>query len=100
MKRFVLIGLLLAGMGSAANAQTDDIYATGRDQSNDSSHNRKSHYYDNGYNQNNSSSGNYDSPGDYNQGNNSYGDEYVDYDDDYTYSSRIRRFDDPFYNMG
>jgi hypothetical protein len=95
MKRYVLIGLLLAGMGYTGYAQTDDIYATGRDQrgqSDTSAVSSNSRHYDNNGNQQGDNSGdNYQS---YNNP-----DDYVDYDDD-SYSSRINRFDNSFYNMG
>ena len=95
MKRFLLTSLLLAAMCSVANAQTDDIYATGADQRGaqsamDSNHNGNSNH------RFNNDQGNND-PDNYQSYNNA--DDYVDYDDN-SYSSRINRFDNDFYNMG
>src|SRR6202012_2244759 len=83
-----LIGLLMMGMGIVTYAQTDDIYATGSDQRGVQDTNR--------HNQN-MNPGDNNAPDNYQSYNNS--DDYVDYDDD-SYSSRINRFDNSFYNMG
>src|SRR5947207_2541205 len=101
MKRLILIGFLLAGSGALCYAQTDDIYSSGQDQRNRKHASDNNGTSDNGtsaQNHNNSNSGG-DSyqPDNYQNYNNP--DDYVDYDDD-SYSSRINRFDNSFYNMG
>jgi hypothetical protein len=90
MKRFLLIGLLLAGIASVSNGQTDDIYATGRDQRGGQTDSNQNSVRNNSDQQQNASD-NYQS---YNNP-----EDYVDYEDD-SYSSRINRFDNSFYNMG
>ena len=88
MKRLVLVGFLLLGSGILSYGQTDDIYATGRDQ-------RGSQPADNhASNQHGPESGDMDNYQSYNNP-----DDYIDYEDD-SYSSRINRFDNSFYNMG
>ncbi len=102
MRQFILVGLLLLGTHMVASAQVDDIYATGADQRNggrgknetgqagisgdESAANQHENYADN------------NAPDNYQSYNN--GEDYIDYDEDYSYSSRINRFDNSFYNMG
>ncbi|HXS37419.1 MAG TPA: hypothetical protein VN721_12015, partial [Flavipsychrobacter sp.] len=125
MKRFFLTGILLLGIAQMVSyAQTDDIYSNGSDQqnsgsnrgSNNSNYNNNQNYnnqnnnnqnynnqqtYQSPYQDNNANNGNYNN-NNYSNNNNSNNnsDEYVDYNDDNSYSTRIRRFDDPFYNQG
>ena len=96
MKRFLLTGLLLAAIGGVANAQTDDIYATGADQRGSQSALDSSHNNANNNRRFNNAQDNND-PDNYQSFNNA--DDYVDYEDN-SYSSRINRFDNDFYNMG
>ncbi len=113
MKRF-LITLLLAAtalsqdaVAQSSRTYDDDIYTSGssargedeRRQTNTSSssqqRNTQSTYGDDGYANNNG----YGDDGYSSQGR-SYDNDYVDYDDDYYYSTRINRFGNPFYNRG
>src|SRR5688500_3114046 len=109
MKQILLIAILLLGVGQTTSfAQTDDIYFNTADIEKQKAEDknraaeeakRRSLEQDNQY----SSSGRNDAEnGDYRTYNKSYdNDGYNDYNgDDYYYSSRIRRFNDPFYNMG
>lgn len=117
MKRFILTGLLLLGISQVpsfaqSNRSNDDIYTTGSDARNakeddDASRNRQRYQTEESYDDSptyNSTSGSYadsDGSGDYKNYARSYdNDGYVDYDDDYYYSTRINRFNRPFYNMG
>jgi len=108
MRRFALITLAAALMAPAVFAQTDDIYATGSDMSAGNTdvkekrrdNNRRQdvsnpdpNRFDNYSNNNNQSTS--DNYGGYDNG-----EDYVDYDDDYSYSTRLNRFDNDFYNMG
>lgn len=107
MRRLLITGLFLAGMLQGAFAQTDDIYSTGSEQSKEEAQQRKRekrnrntnntddayrNQYDESSNNQNNIPDNYQGGGD--------GEEYVDYDDDYSYSTRMNRFDNDFYNMG
>ena len=104
MKRFVITSLLLAGIFQGVHAQVDDIYASGSDQSKNTREeerqerrrNKGADRFDNGFNsqQNDNSS----LPDNYQDDGN--GADYVDYDNDYDYSTRLNRFDNDFYNMG
>ena len=85
MKRLLLISLLSAGI-LPAMAQTDDIYATGRDQgaqASDSNRNRQNNYSDARDNSMPDNYQNYNNP-----------DDYIDNEDE-SYGTRMRRFDDP-----
>lgn len=114
MKRFILTGLLLLGvMHTSSFAQStrsyeDDIYSTGEDarkakeRTEEADRNRQRYQteeaYDNTYNSSGSDNG---SNGNYDNYARSYdNDGYIDYDDDYYYSTQINRFNRPFYNMG
>src|ERR1017187_3716790 len=97
MKRIMLIGLLLTGIGAVSYAQTDDIYATGSDQKN--ARHRTQDNGNSGQQQSNAYTRGGDNPAPDNYQNYNNPDDYVDYDDD-SYCSRINRFDNSFYNMG
>jgi hypothetical protein len=98
MKRLLLLTLVVGGF-SVANAQNyDDVYYRGNDASKQAKEeaqqqrrtNTQPDYTSSGYNQDYNS---------YNQ-NDYYEDaSSIDYDDD-TYTSRIRRFNYPMYNVG
>ena len=109
MKRLLLTGLLFLGVGQVASfAQTDDIYFNSADIEQQKKEDKKraaeeariraaeeENQYSS-YGQNGSESGDYQT---YNKSYDSDG--YSEYNgDDYYYSSRIRRFNYPFYNMG
>ena len=98
MKRFLFVGLLLANLGLTAHAQTDDIYATGAEQRGDTSRHSGNYTQNDGSNNSNAYGSNNGNNGDAYQSYNNP-DDYVDYDDD-SYSSRLNRFDNSFYNMG
>lgn len=114
MKRILLTGLLLMGIGQiAAFAQNDDIYFNSSDLEKQKQEDREraqkearqraedSTYYSQSGNYNDQYNNN-DQGGDYQSYNRSYdNDGYIDYsNDDYYYSSNINRFNYPFYNMG
>ncbi|GAA4461410.1 hypothetical protein GCM10023093_06010 [Nemorincola caseinilytica] len=111
MRRSVLTTLLLAATLQGAYAQTDDIYATGADQSKTSAKEQRRERRQNEQNTN-PDPNRFDSPNNTQGDDRSYmpdtyqnqgyenGEDYVDYDDDYSYSTRINRFDNDFYNMG
>jgi len=103
MKRFLLVGLLLFGVGQVSSfAQTDDIYFNSADierqkkedknrRQNEESNNEDRPYY----------SDNYSGEDGYQSYGRSYdNDGYSDFDNDYYYASRINRFYHPFYNRG
>ncbi len=96
MKRFLLIGLLLAGTGHAGYAQVDDIYATGADQQ--KSRQKTANENDGASQSQQGSADDAYASDDYL----SYNDpeDYIDDDDDYSYATRINRFNYSFYNMG
>ncbi len=105
MKRLLFAGLLLMGLGTAAIAQEDDIYATGRSRNeaaqNDSTRRgnndvyQRERYDDNRNNFNGGGDGSNDAYGSYDNPN-----DYIDNSDDLSYSSRINRFNYSFSNMG
>lgn len=104
MKRFVITSLLLAGIFQGVHAQVDDIYATGSDQRKvpneedirEKRRNSGADRFDNGFNS--QQNDNTNPPNNYQDDGN--GADYVDYDNDYDYSTRLNRFDNDFYNMG
>jgi hypothetical protein len=107
MKRLLLTGLLLLGMGQMVSfAQTDDIYFNSSDiekQKQEDKINAEQQARQRAQGEDNySSSGNANSgEGNYQSYGKSYdNDGYIDYDNDNYYSTRIRRFNYPFYNMG
>lgn len=115
MKRFLITGLLLAGIGAMPSfaqnrSYQDDIYYNSSDakknaandkQRDEDQRNSDRQRSDNDNNTYSGSGDNYSSNGDYQNYGRSYGsDDYVDYDDDYYYSTNINRFYRPFYNMG
>ncbi|RYZ30584.1 MAG: hypothetical protein EOP49_39750, partial [Sphingobacteriales bacterium] len=113
MKQLLFIGLMLLGIGQTASfaqqGNTDDIYFNSSDLEKQKQEDRKRAEKERLARQNNedqyASSGNdfgdRDDDG-YQSYNKSYdNDGYIDYDnEDYYYSTRIRRFNQPFYNMG
>lgn len=113
MKRLLFIGALILSMAPLASyAQSDDIYTSGSDmekqRSSDSRRNNNNNTDNNYYNENNDRPQYQSEYQDDNQGTADYnnvsdngdGEEYIDYNDDYTYASHLRRFNEPFYNMG
>ncbi len=120
MKRFFFTGFLALSAFAPAFAQSggyeDDMYSNGassrqQTRSNDDRYQQDGSYSGSsgGYsNNNNGYSNNSNGYSGSNNGNYStdsrsyYADDYdyIDYDDDYNYSTRFRRFNDPFYNVG
>jgi hypothetical protein len=100
MKRILLAGLLIFGPGQVVSfAQTDDIYFNSADieqQKKEDQQRTAQESKSRQYRGDNSSAE------DYQTYNKSYdNDDYIDYDsDDYYYSTRINRFNRPFYNRG
>lgn len=92
MKRLLMTGLLLAGIGITVNAQVDDIYATSRDQRGTADTNASQSNNKYTYNEQAGGTDQYESYVD--------PEDYIDQDDDYSYATRINRFDYGFYNMG
>jgi len=104
MKRLLFIGALILSMAPLdAFAQSDDIYSNGSEMekqrsTDDRRYNNNRPAYQSEYQDENAQQ---DQTADYNnssdEGNT---EEYIDYNDDYTYASHLRRFNQPFYNMG
>lgn len=108
MKRLLFIGALILSMAPlGAFAQSDDIYSNGSDMEKQRStddrryNNNNRSQYQSEYTDENTQDQNTADNNDYNnvsdEGNS---EEYIDYNDDYTYASHLRRFNQPFYNMG
>ncbi|RYD54772.1 MAG: hypothetical protein EOP56_18145, partial [Sphingobacteriales bacterium] len=111
MKRFLLIGLLLVGVGQMPadaqrkNRQVDDIYYTTKDAKEDAEASKDDEYKQETTQRRNNTAQTYNSSGDEISSDN--GDGYVsssnrsyDVDDDYGYSARINRFSYPSYRIG
>lgn len=110
MKRFLLIGLLLVGVGhlpadaQRKNRQIDDIYYSSKDAKEDAENSKDDDYTQETSRRRNSTAQTYNSSGDEissdeadgTTANRSYD---VD-DDDYGYSARISRFSYPSYRIG
>ena len=102
MKRLLLTGLLFLGLGQLSSfaqsggSYTDDIYYSSEDAKKEAEAQKKKDAEAQARREQarqneeySSSDPNYESDGD-----------YIDYDDDYYYSNRLRRFNSPYWGMG
>jgi hypothetical protein len=102
MKNFLLsVLVILLGFTFSSEAQTyDDLYSNGSEYSNSQNNQNSQQTNQNRSNQDYLS---YDAEDDVqsNQRGYTYDDDYIDFDDDsYYYTSRIRRFNRPFWSFG